>query len=442
MPLIIDPRIYDDDFFDGRKGSSLVRKFPRDLAEIVTDRWDLMVSGEYVTPACPDKELLQELLEVAQIAAAVPEESRYPQFNIVASSASETGNNAWIGQRWRFDSERPLTVDELRRLAPVVDIKKSAIWVEWTEKGWIVVGLVDLGTSWHRARTGLQYWYRFPECLLVQIEGPGRMRVYQGQYRVAILSNGSIEGEGVDLDISMHSILRSGIGLMSSEIDGPKFEPLRDFDGFLFIALHNVLSSIANSISLGGHGGALIIVPEDKGQILNSVKRKYPIDSDKLRSAFIEFMNARTKSTDLYVKLEDGGKVAQEVLAAADLPMIRKHEELIEATRFVSHLAGCDGAILLTSDLRLIGFGCEITAELDSRAEIVEVKDISMKGGNLDLEQFGMRHRSAIKLVSQITDACVLVVSQDGPITSVSSKDQKVCVRKSVNLVNMNMPWA
>lgn len=60
----------------------------------------------------------------------------------------------------------------------------------------------------------------------------------------------------------------------------------------------------------------------------------------------------------------------------------------------------------------------------------------------LDVEQFGMRHRSAIKLVSQQNDLRVLVVSQDGPISAVWWDKQQVFVRRGVSLVNMNIPWA
>jgi hypothetical protein len=35
-----------------------------------------------------------------------------------------------------------------------------------------------------------------------------------------------------------------------------------------------------------------------------------------------------------------------------------------------------------------------------------------------------------------------LVISQDGPISAVWFEGDKVVVRKGVNLVNMNMPWA
>jgi hypothetical protein len=116
----------------------------------------------------------------------------------------------------------------------------------------------------------------------------------------------------------------------------------------------------------------------------------------------------------------------------------------VEAIRFVARLAGCDGAIVIAEDLQVLGFGAEIRSELKPNTQVIEViDDMRNVMKPLDVEHFGLRHRSAIKLVSRKTTACVLVVSQDGPISFVSSDLQgQVKVRKGMNLVNMNMPLA
>jgi hypothetical protein len=123
------------------------------------------------------------------------------------------------------------------------------------------------------------------------------------------------------------------------------------------------------------------------------------------------------------------------------------YSELVEATRFVAQLSGCDGAIVISDDLRLLGFGAEIRSEFMRGWNVVEsFDDLSTMSNNdvrsLDIEQFGMRHRSAIKLVSQVPTYHVLVISQDGPISVVWADKKRVIVRRYPNLVNMNMPWA
>jgi hypothetical protein len=211
---------------------------PKDLAKAVIDRWHHMVAGEYETPPCPSEKLLRNLVEVANLAAALPDEGRYPQFNIVALPPGD--NAKWTEglSRWPFENARPLSPTEFQRLAPVVDAKKSAIWVEWQAAGWKIAGLIDLGTSWHRARMGLAYFYRPPSCLLVQVDGPERLRVYQGEFRVATLAYGKIENvKGIGMNVPLHAPTNRGLEAMAADLVRPSVEDASEFEGFEFIAL-------------------------------------------------------------------------------------------------------------------------------------------------------------------------------------------------------------
>ena len=126
---------------------------------------------------------------MAYLAAAIPEENRYPKFNLLAIPNENSGLQR-LGKIWSLNNHRPLSVDEIRRLAPSVDFKKSAILTKWGNDSWQIAGLVDLGTSWGRARIGLQYNYHHAEALFVQVDRPGRMKVYQGEFLVAALADG------------------------------------------------------------------------------------------------------------------------------------------------------------------------------------------------------------------------------------------------------------
>lgn len=89
------------------------------------------------------------------------------------------------------------------------------------------------------------------------------------------------------------------------------------------------------------------------------------------------------------------------------MPIIEPSSKV--ATRFISALSGCDGAIVLNGDLSLIGFGAEICSELDKSVSVVERKsEFSQDVKKCDIEQFGMRHRSAIKLASQTSSYRVI----------------------------------
>jgi hypothetical protein len=375
----------------------------------------------------------------------MPEEGRYPQFNVVAIPASKTPESTLLGQVWNFENLRPLSVDEIRRLAPAVDFKKSAILTKWDSRQWYIAGLVDLGTSWAQARIGLQYHYHYPQCLFLQVDRVGRLRVYQGQYLVATLVDGRLERRKVfEFPLALHGPAENGLKSIWREIAYPKIEEPREYENFQFIAFWNTLAALANCIAEDAHGGAIVIVSAKKLASAKGLRIKYPQNSSILRNAFITFMNVRHRVADYIVRAERGEKPVKGELATAELELAEVHSHLVEATRFIARLAGCDGAIVITEDLRLLGFGAEIRSELKQGANIREVVDEMRKIYRpLDVEEFGLRHRSAIKLVSRNPKYCVLVVSQDGPTSVIwSEKDGVVNVRRGANLVNLNMPMA
>jgi DNA integrity scanning protein DisA with diadenylate cyclase activity len=155
-------------------------------------------------------------------------------------------------------------------------------------------------------------------------------------------------------------------------------------------------------------------------------------------------MNARHRVIDLVIQIENGDDSVKGQWAQAELDLSHIHSEFVEAVRFVAKLAGCDGAIVLSDDLRLLGFGAELRADLKLGTKIKDIKNEMRRTYKpLDIEEFGQRHRSAIKLVSRRKNFTVLVISQDGPITVVWSDSAKsVSVRKGAHFVNMNMPFA
>ncbi|USA61501.1 DNA integrity scanning protein DisA nucleotide-binding domain protein [Qipengyuania citrea] len=417
-------------------------KFPKHLANEVIEHWEHIVSGEYVTPPCPSISQLREILEVAYLAACAPEEGRFPSFNlVVVPTASLDDQN--IGMTvYRLSEPRRLSVAELRRLAPATDLKKSAVLIGWDEDGVVVAGISDLGTSWHRARMGLSYSYSVPSALIIQIDRPGRLKVYQGPYAVAGLVDGDLVASRIELSLFMHSTIRSGFDRLVEEFSVPQYEHPKDFEGFWWIAFYNIFASITNTISASGHGGTLIVAADEHVPNSSDLRIKYPVESMELRSAFIDFINARNVTADCWTRIELGHDDVEQDFRA-ELALLDATNRLVEAIRLIAQFAGCDGAILITSDLRVIGFGVEIRSELAAECIVEEVtSDYGEEGEICDIEQFGMRHRSAIKLSSRVPGVCVLAVSQDGPISGVWSKEGKVLIKKGANLPNMNLPFS
>jgi DNA integrity scanning protein DisA with diadenylate cyclase activity len=95
----------------------------------------------------------------------------------------------------------------------------------------------------------------------------------------------------------------------------------------------------------------------------------------------------------------------------------RNLDHLIE---FVAALTAVDGAVVLSCDLRLFGFGSEITVTgtpaVDETIEYARHPSPLGKPDAVSLAQFGMRHRSASRLCQRVPGTMAFVVSQDSGI--------------------------
>jgi hypothetical protein len=246
-----------------------------------------------------------------------------------------------------------------------------------------------------------------------------------------------------DFHLFLRSPANAGLARMGDAISAPAYEDIREFRDFEFIALWNTYAAIANEISLAGHGGMVIIYPGSRKLRPEHIKIKYESSAMVLRDSFVGFINARHIIGDYIKLLEDGHGVPDHALFQAELRVRDAYDALVEATRFVAGLSGCDGSIIITDDLKLLGFGGEIRAELSARSKIYEVRaEVNKKYAVCDSEWFGMRHRSAVKLASQDHDCTILTVSQDGPITAIWWDNGRVLVKNGVNLANIDMPLA
>jgi len=219
---------------------------------------------DFVPPTCPPVLVLREMLEIAYIAAGAPEEGRYARFNLAATPLFAAGDPNNVGELTRFDQPRGFSVAEVRRLAPALDANRSAVWVEWEKSKWQISGLADFGPYWRDAMLGVRFNYNAPECLVVRVERPGRLLIHMSGVHVATLSDGDVKGWGRKFVGALFGLARTSARDMSTEFERPSFrrkENLSNAVTYEEMSLWNTYAGIANLISVGGHGGAIIIVP-------------------------------------------------------------------------------------------------------------------------------------------------------------------------------------
>lgn len=434
--------------------------FPVDLATVVTEQWDYLVGGQYTPPPLPNLAALKTLFEVAYLAGMETDEARPLRFMLCCTSAGEDvkrEDGASPVESWELSPSRAFNVQEMRRLAAVADFDSSAIWIQFTDgepQQLSIRGLLNLGRSWAVARNAFAYHYDpLPHALIMRANAPGRIVVYQGGYRMAALSGGKLEAgrmrmSALDL-LGAHPLFEEGQKSLRSVVKPPDHEPPREWHGFEWLAYVNCILAIVNGIQAAGHGGALILNGQSSnlaGSGFVRIKYRWERGSANLRDRFVEFMNARHRHGDM-IWLADWNKdiaPSEQEIKLASFPLEELQLNVARSCAFVGGLAGTDGAIVLKTDLTVEGFGTEIVLDKVKPAKAYEVDNPLEREGwrELDTEQMGMRHRSAIRLCGAEPHLAVFVVSQDGGVSLIWNKDGDVCFQSGITTTNMNMVLA
>ncbi len=102
-------------------------------------------------------------------------------------------------------------------------------------------------------------------------------------------------------------------------------------------------------------------------------------------------------------------------------------EALFETAHLIAGLALADGAVVLTKQHDLLGFGGMISGRLPAVRSIARAADLEGDRVTMEeVESVGARHRSAYRLASALPGSVVIVISQDGGVRFVSQKDGRV----------------
>jgi hypothetical protein len=162
-----------------------------------------------------------------------------------------------------------------------------------------------------------------------------------------------------------------------------------------------------------------------------------------LADRFVAFVNARHALIDARIarRQRTGHEAAAELAHFDDATLIAE-EDLAGAAELVARLSAVDGALLVTSDLRVVGFGAEIVSDATRHIDAHEVAGHPARAESwptVDSESFGMRHRSALRCVAATERAAAFVVSQDGTVSFFWKQHGRVLVKRGVTIANPNM---
>jgi len=292
---------------------------------------------------------------------------------------------------------QPVPYDEshIARLAPAVP-----------SGGCLVVsGSTENLSIWGIGRGRLRTW---DDPVTIDVWDPGTVRIGVGPYQpFAVLSGRSkliIEGAHIDLAVYLQKVSRNALSANDDE-QAVWRECL-------------ALADLARMIVADGHGGIILIVPGETGTW-----------SGSLDSFAYRFNTPDTTMPDT-IRLELKGEVARgEMLdrlwatpAPDDLKMLitdalaRRFGGFSNVVRTTASLARVDGAIVMTRDLRVLGFGAKIAVKDDAapRVRIFRTDPGQQSVVTSPLEGLGgTRHQSTARFIAAHRDACAVVISQD-----------------------------
>jgi hypothetical protein len=332
---------------------------------------------------------IAELIETAFWASLRPNEGRATRFCVVAAGR-ETFLDALA-----FATPVPYHEGQIVRLAPAVP-----------HGGCILVSVSGGGLNiWGFGRSRAGTWV---DSVTIEVSEPGTVRVGVGPFQTfAVLdgrSNSILEGTHIGLPHYLGAVLRKGLpGNDVLEAQAVWRECL-------------VLAILARMIVAEGHGGILLIVPDEKGAWAGDLNPfAYP------------FARPDTTIRDgIRRELRDSQAQGEmiEQLWQSDLPDDLKHRVAgavaqgawynEQAVRAIASLSGVDGAIVMTRDLRVLGFGAKLAAssptaqvsllrpEPGSEPEPCPLRDVG-----------GTRHQSAAQFVGGHRDVVAVVISED-----------------------------
>jgi hypothetical protein len=353
----------------------------------IRDQLARLRAAQGLSGASPfSREQLSLLLETAFWASLESNETRATR--VCVSVACSSGG---FSDAIAFESPVPYHESQIARLAPAVP-----------QGGCLLVseGLHIWGFG--RDRTGGR-----PDTVTVDIWEPGTLRVGMGVFQpFAILrgrSNSVLSVTSMTLADYLERLLSR-----SHADDFWNRESLR--------RECLVLRDLARVIVAQGHGAIVLIVPAPGGGWATSLEPfpyRFAVPDVRVRDAIrLELDETRARG-EMFQQISEAAPSVglMSSLMQASVPRSRDIVRHIEA---IASLAGVDGAIVITRELQVLGFGAKIASAEIPPVHVFDATPGTRDGTPAALEDLGgTRHQSAARFAGAHKDAVVLVFSQD-----------------------------
>ncbi|MGI4872131.1 MAG: putative sensor domain DACNV-containing protein [Janthinobacterium lividum] len=399
-----------------------LRYYPANLAAELLARWP--AAGAPLPPAAP----LEEFIAVAYQASLLAEEGQPVRCRLLLrASLAELPDVAAGGPcLLALSAPRPYDEQQIRRLSPALHTAGSLLVVRPDAADNLLIWAL-LHSAAPSAEEAPRLALPAPAALLLYVRGPGNLVFYCGSQRVLTLHYGRVEGHGfVDYPVAWsHGRFAENITALDQLLaPGVATQPpVLDLAGEL---AHRVVRRVVARVRASGHGGMLAFVPQAAlGQMLGpeaTLRPKYPVQQPATPAPYLTLLVA------LLTRLTELGDLSWAFYQQADDARLRELGAAVD--QFADQLADLmtvDGAVAVTKQLALVGFGVEVYAPhlhlpvvyraLDATADQVQAEAA---------DSGGTRHRAAYRLCLAEPASMAIVVSQDGGVRFVHHQAGRV----------------
>lgn len=400
----------------------------------------------------PSEDTFSTIVSIAFNASLQTEEKRRTGFRLIYFSLDELERireHDRPSNNYRFmplANRRPFETRELVQIATVADITRLLVCVCLYEKTnkLKIWGLLDTGESWWRVIQNRSFFGDPPpHFLTITSTRPGELSFSLHGDILVVLKDGRLTYPSTDpirsspisdwLEKS-RNVLYTQV-LQSLETD--RWSEEENDEGFPGIFYDSFLKRILFNIRSIGHGGILILVPHEVGsddvRLADRVVLKYQAEFDYAWSYLTDFLvneyeydrlqsssNCQEASTSKYFhkfsQLEDLGD--------------RLIEKIDDTAKSIASLTGVDGAVVITNQFRVLGFGGEIIAESPSLQYVTHATE---NQSTKLIELFGTRHRSAFRFCSSFEDAVAFIFSSDGAVRATKRMGKELMYWSDIN---------
>jgi hypothetical protein len=368
--------------------------------------------------AYPDQQRLAELLDIAFRTSLIDEEGTPVRGSLVWLAPDDLNDGELPKRRetplmLRLVVPRNLDAEILGKLAPATVGGGASLLVSWFDGRPKVWGIIYNATSQgllSEIAAGIpEARHSPPDAPTIEITGTGSIIVSRAGGVIGRIHKGEFTKA---LPTPFHSLAMGSVldGLFGIKVSGGKFATEGDGNraSILFACLNYLLLKLARR----GGGACLVFVP-DSSIAMARHAAQFPWDSE----GGLE-MGALIRARVNYGEYERNR-------SSPSLFTQKANEALRQRLDRIAGLASLDGAMLLTPDFDVIGFGVKLQGETFA-GDVEEGPDgLGGKGGKkVDFTRLGTRHNSALRFVASVHGTIAFVASTDGPIRGLARHNE------------------